>query len=79
MGVERGLDFYGGNVFAAADDDVLLAIDDIKVGVFVEIAQIARAEPAIGGERFARRCIVVPIADEVADRTDADLADRALR
>src|SRR5262245_37023722 len=39
--VERGLDLGGANIFAAADDDVLFAVDDEQVAVLIEVADIS--------------------------------------
>ena len=44
MGVDRGLDLLHADILAAADDDVLLAIDDEQIFVLVEIADVAGAE-----------------------------------
>src|SRR4030095_11406157 len=48
--IKRGFDLGRGNVFSAANDDVLLAIDDEQIAVRVEIADIAGFQISIGGE-----------------------------
>jgi hypothetical protein len=55
MRVDLAFDLDRRDVLAAADDDVLLAVDDVEVSVLVKVAEVARAEPAIGGERLAGR------------------------
>src|SRR6185369_15978975 len=39
--VERRLHFGRGDILAAAQDDVLLAVDDEQITVFVEVADVA--------------------------------------
>ncbi len=51
--VQRGFDLGGVDVLAAADDDVLQAVDDVEVAVGVETAEVAGVEPAVG-ERLGR-------------------------
>ena len=46
------LDLERADVLAAADDDVLLAVDDREVAVVVEHADVAGREPAVGVERL---------------------------
>src|SRR3546814_12004370 len=79
MFVDRRLDFLAADILAAADDDVLLAVDDEQIAVLVEIAEVARTEIAIVEECRLRRRLIVPIALEIGDRADADFADPALR
>jgi hypothetical protein len=43
---QKVLDLAGGDVLAAPDDDVLLAVGDDQVSVGVEAADIAGPEPA---------------------------------
>ncbi len=77
MGVDRLLDLDAGDVLAAADDDVLLAVDDEQIAVLVEIAEVAGEEIAVGAHRRGRRFGIVPIAEEIADRADRDFAGLA--
>ena len=44
MGVDRRLDLLRADILAAADDDVLLAVDDEQIAVLVEIADVAGPE-----------------------------------
>ena len=46
-GVAGRLDLGRRNVLAAADDDVLLAVDDEQIAVLVEIADVAGAHEAV--------------------------------
>ena len=59
--VDDALDLGGGDVLAAGDDHVLLAVGQIQKAVCVEIADIAAAEPVAeeGGRGLLR---VLPIA-----------------
>jgi hypothetical protein len=41
------LDVGGVDVVAAPDDDVLAAADDVEVAVVVQLAQVARDQPAV--------------------------------
>src|SRR5262249_56487070 len=47
---EQVLDLARTDVLALADDDVLLAAGDPEIAIAVERAQVAGAEPAVGGE-----------------------------
>ena len=67
-GVAGRLDLGGGDVLAAADDDVLLAVDDEQITVLVEIADVAGADVAVGGEQRLGRLRVAPIALDVGRR-----------
>ena len=53
--VDQVLDLGGVDVLAAGDDHVLQPVGDVEVAVGVEVAEVARAEPAVGGERGGRR------------------------
>src|SRR5260370_13250952 len=75
-GVRGGgaLDFDGGNILAAGNDDVLLAVDDVDVVLFVPHGHVAGAQPAVshhvgGGLGFTE----VTVHDVVA--AHHDLAD----
>src|SRR5690606_10294344 len=43
--VDHALDLRRGDILAAADDHVLLAIGDVKESLLVEIADVAGSEP----------------------------------
>src|SRR5581483_1167153 len=73
--LERVLEVLRGDVLAAGgDDQVLLAVGDPEEAVRVDLADVARAEPAVLGERRGGRLriLVVPGEDGVA--ADEDLA-----
>ena len=74
MSVAGGLDFLAADILAAANDDVLLAVDDEQIAVPVEIADIASALIMIGSERRSCRLRVFPIALDVGGRADRDFA-----
>ena len=60
------LDFTRGNVFAAGgDDDVLDAIDDINVSVFVNSPDVPGIQPALF-KGFSCFFCLVPIASDNA-------------
>jgi len=42
--IEAQLDFFGVDVVAAADDQVLVATDDTDVALVVQLAEVARAK-----------------------------------
>src|SRR5262249_58239649 len=69
------LDFDGGNVLSARDDDVLLAVDDVDVAVFVPDRHVAGVQPAIGHHLGGGLGLpVVALHDVVAAHDDfADL------
>ena len=75
MRVEHALDVLRIDVLSArADDHVLQAALDIEPPVLVELAQVARAEPAVGSERFGRGFGILVIAQHDARRERHDLA-----
>ena len=74
MGVAGGFHFLRADILAAADDDVLEAIDDEQIAVFVEIADVAGAEMAVRGERCGGGGRIVPITADVRGGADRDLA-----
>ena len=53
--VEDLLDLARVDVVAAADDELLLAVDDEEVAVLVDAADVAGAEPAVGVDRLGGR------------------------
>ena len=71
-GEEEVLDFLWGDVFAAADDDVLDAAGDAVVAGFVAGAEVAGVQPAVlvddGGGLFGH--LVVALHDVVAAAAD---------
>src|SRR3546814_19293475 len=74
MGIERGLHLLAADILAAADDDVLLAVDDDKIAVLVEISDIAGADVAVGGEEDLGRLRIAPVAAYISGAADVDLA-----
>jgi hypothetical protein len=64
-GVDLRLDFGAGDILPAADDDVLLAVDDEEITVLVDIADVAGADVAVGGEGSFGRFGVLPIAFDI--------------
>ena len=48
-------------VASGVDNDVLLAVGDYQIAVFVELADVARMDPAIDA-RLARRILLAPLA-----------------
>src|SRR3546814_16734383 len=62
-GEERGLDLCGVDVLAPGDDQVIAPVGDIEVALLVEVAQVARAQPAVAQRRGGRvRTVEVPRA-----------------
>ena len=58
------VNFARGNIFAAANDDFLLAAIDAHAPFFVDRAQIARIEPSLVIERLIGALGVVEVAAE---------------
>src|SRR6185369_11107802 len=72
---ELGLDVRGRDVLAPrVDEDVLLAIDDLEKAVLGPTADVARAEPAVLGERGGGCGRVLEVAREHVRATREDLA-----
>ena len=61
VGFDGVLDFLGGDVFAAASNDVFLAVDEIEEAVVVEASHVAGVEPAVL-EGFAGLVFEAPVA-----------------
>src|SRR4051812_174542 len=79
MGVDRRLDLLAADILAAADDDVLLPVDDEQIFVLVEIADVAGAKVEVGGEGGGGGGRVVPVSADVGGGADGDLAPLARR
>jgi hypothetical protein len=75
--VQDLLDLPRVDVVAAADDQVLLAVDDGEVAVLVDPADVAGAEPPVG-DRLGRLLGAPPVALHQVVAADRDLADLAL-
>src|SRR3954464_12781826 len=75
--VEDLLDLARVDVVAAADDHVLLAVDDEEVAVLVDAGHVARVEPAVAQD-LLRGVVAVPVALHEVVAADRDLADLAL-
>ena len=76
--VQRLLDLPRVDVVPAADDQLLLPVDDEEVAVLIDPGQVPGAEPAVGDGGCGRvRLAPVALHDVVA--ADRDLADLALR
>src|SRR3954451_17699311 len=78
MRVQRLLDLARVDVVAAADDQLLLAVDEEQIALFVEAADIAGRQPAVGVDRVARRFVIVPVAGDHGRPAELDLADAVL-
>ena len=75
--VEHLLDLARVDVVAAADDQVLLAVDDVEVAVLVDAGHVAAVEPA-AAHRLRGRVGALPVALHDVVAADHDLADLAL-
>ena len=68
------LELGGGDVLATGgDDELLLASSDAQVAVVIEGADVAGAEPAVGGEGLGSGLGVVVIRGEDTQAADLDL------
>ena len=77
--VDLLLDFLRIDVEAAGDDEVLRAADDAQIAVRQQLAHVAGAEVAVGGELLARLLRHAPVAGEDVRPLDLDAADLAGR
>src|SRR3954447_18160397 len=77
MLVEDLLDLARVDVVAAADDQLLLAVDDEEVAVLVDLGHVATVEPAVL-DRVLGGVGLVPVALHDVVALDDDLADLAL-
>jgi hypothetical protein len=77
MLVEHLLDLARVDVEAAAQDHLLLAVDDEEVAVLVDPRHVARVEPAVL-DRLGGRIVLAPVALHHVRALDGDLADLAL-
>ena len=71
--IDDALDFGGGDILAAGDDHVLLAVGEIEEAVVVEIADVAAAEP-VAEERGCGLLGIFPVAARDLRAAQADLA-----
>ena len=78
MRAQDVLDLARVHVVAAADDQLLRPSDDAEVAVGVELADVAGAEPAVGGERLGVGVGPVEVAGEHVRAPHLDLV-RCLR
>ena len=78
-GITFGLDLGRGDILAAADDDLLLAVDDEQIAILVEVADVARADPTVRADRRLGRFGIAEIALDVSRSSDADFAGLARR
>jgi hypothetical protein len=67
------------DVGTAADDQLLLAVDDLQIAVTVEHADIAGGEPAVGAEAAGIDLGVLVVADRHRGAIGQNLAGRAGR
>ena len=74
MLVEHLLDLARVDVVAAADDHVLLAVDDEVVAVGIDAADVAGVEPTVRVDRLGRRVGALPVALHDIVAADGDLA-----
>ena len=71
---EHRLDLGRVDVLAAGDVHVLEAAADAVEALLVALGDVARAEPAVVGERAARRLLVAPVAGENVRAAHLELA-----
>src|SRR6185437_6527703 len=76
--VQDFLDLARVDVVAAPDDQVLFAVDDVEVAVFVDPGQVPAAEPAVG-DRLGGGLGLAQVALHHVGALDDDLADLSLR
>ena len=81
MGPDGLLDGHGGAASSLVPDEVSLAIDEMKLGVFVEASQIPGVIPEVPLGRRGRLGVAeVAVEEDVRlRRSDTELADLSLR
>src|SRR6516225_4696824 len=79
MAVEKFLDLARIDVFAAADDHVLDAADDVAIALGVDSGEVAGMHPARRIDRLAGARFVIPIAEHHGIAARQQLARRAGR
>src|SRR5690349_19548165 len=67
------------DVVAAADDQLLLTVDDEEATVLVDPADVARVEPPVRVDRRLRRVRTVPVALHDVVPADRDLTHLVAR
>src|SRR3546814_2787912 len=67
------------DILASRDDHVLDPVANEKITAEIDIARIARTQPAIRVYRVAGSLRQVPVADHVALGADRDLSDLSAR
>ena len=77
MRVEHLLDLARVDVVTAADDQLLLAVDEEQIPVLVDPPEVSGREPALGVERLRRRLRVVPVAGDHGRAAELYLPDAA--
>src|SRR4029453_15910993 len=75
--VEHLLELPRVDVVAAANDQLLLAVDDEEVAVLVDAPDVAGPKPAIGGQDLSGGLRSAPVARHHVVAADGDLADLA--
>ena len=78
MAVQNLLDLDAVDVLAAADQHVLLAIDDVEEALLVDLREIAGLEPVVL-EGFLRRLGLVPVTTHDIGPTHPQFADHVRR
>ena len=73
---QHGFDFRGRDIFAAADDHVVLAAGEEDVAVVVEPSEVAGRAPSVGQSRVV---VAAGVALHDARGADDDFADLAVR
>ena len=69
MGKQHPFHLQAGDILAAADDDVLLAIDDLNVAVRVDGGQITGPQP-VPGRRLRLRLSPIALHDTISPDRD---------
>ncbi len=74
VGTQKIFDLHGVNVFAAGDDDIFFAVDQIDESVFVALCHVAGVEPALLDD-FPCGVVVLVVALHDARAANDKLAD----
>src|SRR6185437_4324112 len=79
MAIDRAFDFRRIDVFRASDDHVFHAVVNVDIAVFIQIARIAGAKPAVLVDGLRRGFRQIPITCHIPRRASCDLAHLSWR
>src|SRR5690606_41302204 len=79
MAINGGFHFLTANIFAAADNDLFLAIYNVKITCLIEIPDVTRLEITVFGKGVVSRLVIIPITGEIGGRANTNLSEHPFR